>query len=112
MFIKDHVNKVNTPTWVRVNDDARKMVYREQFLEQFGGNFVENGRYVIWEEKFDVSRIKDKYVVETPEGEIELIKVFAKFCRAHDLNKAAMYGTLNGVRSHHKGYKLLKVPES
>ena len=41
MFIKDHVNRVNTPTWVRMNEDARKMVNRNQFLEEFGGNFVE-----------------------------------------------------------------------
>lgn len=111
MFVKDHVNKINTPTWVKMNEDARKTLHRTEFLEQYGGNFVENGRYVIWEEKFDLSRVKDKYVVETPDGEIELIKVFAKFCRKHDLNKAAMYGTLTGVRNHHKGFKLLKTPE-
>jgi len=111
MFIKEHVNKINSPTWVRINEDARKMIYREQFLQEYGGNFVKKGRYVSWEPKFDVSRIKDKYVVETPEGKVELIEIFAKFCRKHDLNKAAMYGTLSGVRNHHKGFKLLKVPE-
>ena len=111
MFIKEHVNKVNSPTWVRINEDARKMIYREMFLSEYGGNFAKKGRYVVWESKFDLSKVKDKYVVETPEGKIELIKVFAKFCRKHDLNKAAMYGTLSGVRNHHKGYKLLKVPE-
>ena len=111
MFIKEHVNKLNTPTWVRINDDARKMIYRDMFLQEYGGEFVKDGLYVKWEEKLDYSKINDKYVVETPEGQIELIEVFAKFCRKHDLNKAAMYGTLTGVRNHHKGFKLLKTPK-
>ena len=112
MFIREHVNKINTPTWVRMNEDARKMIYRDEFLQNFGGKFIKNGRYVKWEPKEDYSKYTDKYVVETPDNKIELIEVFSKFCKQNNLNKAAMYGTLNGTRNHHKGFKLVKTPDS
>lgn len=112
-MIKSDVNKINTPTWVRVNEDARKELYKKDFLNMYGGKFVGVGRhgYVQWEEVPDYSDVTDKYVVLTPENKMELIEVFSQFCKENNLNKAAMYGTLNGVRNHHKGFKLVKTPE-
>ena len=63
-------------------------------------------------EKIIVNTIRlDKYIVENPSNEIEIIEVFSRFCKENALNKAAMYGTLKGTRSHHKGYKLIKTPD-
>ena len=111
MFIKEDVNKINTPTWVRINEDAQKNVHRQKFLEQFGGKFVPYGRLTIWQPVMDYSDKLDKYVVQTPENKIEITEVFSRYCRENNLNKAAMYGTLRGERKQHKGYKLLKRPE-
>lgn len=110
-LIKEDINKINTRTWVRVNEDARRELYKKQFLDQHGGKFVVSGRYVKWESEPEYMHITDKYVVQNSENKIEIIEVFSKFCRENDLNKAAMYGTLKGVRNHHKGYKLLKTPD-
>lgn len=111
--IKDHVNKQNSPTWVRMNEDSRKELYKKEFLSQYGGKFQNYGRhgYVKWEPQIDYSIHSDKYVVETPDNQVEIIEVFSRFCKENDLNKAAMYGTLKGVRNHHKGYKLVKTPD-
>ena len=114
MFVKNHVNLGNTPTWVKLNEDARKQVNREQFLRTFGGSFkICNiaGTHVRWVEEEDYSNVTDKYVVKNINGEVELVEVFSKFCRENNLNKAAMYGTLNGTRKQHKGYKLVKIPD-
>tara|TARA_Y100000004_G_scaffold194516_1_gene259330 strand:+ start:2084 stop:2419 length:336 start_codon:yes stop_codon:yes gene_type:complete len=111
MFIKEDVNKVNTPTWVRLNEDSRKLQYRQMFMEQFGGKFIPYGRMTIWQPQQDYSDKLDKYVIQTPENKIEITEVFSKYCRENSLNKAAMYGTLRGDRKQHKGYKLLKTPE-
>jgi len=114
MFVKEEVNKINSPTWVRVNEDARKMIHRKNFVEMFGGEFVQTdkfGRTIKWQESVDYSDNTDKYVIETPDKKVELVEVFSKFCRENNLNKAAMYGTLRGERKQHKGYKLLKRPE-
>ena len=108
MLVKEDVNKVNTPTWVRVNEDAQKQIYRKMFIEQFGGKFSQNGRMLKWQ---PIEITTDKYVVLNPEEKIELVEVFSKFCRERQLNKAAMYGTLRGDRKQHKGYKLIKIPD-
>ena len=110
-FNKQHVNQINTPTWVKMNDDAGKLVNRKLFLETFGGSFSPKGRYVEWISEPDYSHHTDKYVVKTPDNNIDLIEVFSKYCKENKLNKAAMYGTLRGVRNHHKGYKLVKIPD-
>ena len=111
MLVKNHVNVVNTPTWVKLNEDARKKIYRNQFIKENGGEFKNVGLYVQWIEKEDYSSHPDRYVVKTPDNDLEIIEVFSKFCREKNLNKAAMYGTLKGTRNHHKGYKLVKVPD-
>ena len=108
MYIKEDVNKINTPTWVRVNEDARKVMHRRSFLEMFGGKFDQSGSMLKWQPVEDTT---DKYVIQTPDNRTEIVEVFSKYCRENDLNKAAMYGTLRGERKQHKGYKLLKRPE-
>ena len=110
-LIKDDINKVNTRTWVRINEDSRKEIYKKQFLDEHGGKFVVSGRYVKWESEPEYLHEKTKYVVLNPENKLEIIEVFSRFCKEKNLNKAAMYGTLKGVRNHHKGYKLLKTPD-
>ena len=108
MYIKEDVNKINTPTWVKVNEDARKIIHRKSFIEMFGGKFTRSGRMLKWQPVEDTI---DKYVIQTPDNRTEIVEVFSKYCRENDLNKAAMYGTLRGERKQHKGYKLLKRPE-
>jgi hypothetical protein len=111
MFIKDQVNAINTPTWIRVNEDAQRQHYRNQFVNEYGGRFIQNGRYVTWDNTDDISHITDRYVIKTPDNKIELTEVFSVYCKENNLNKAAMYATLRGVRNHHKKYKLIKIPE-
>ena len=115
MFIKEDVHKINTPTWVRLNEDARKFLHRTDFIQKFGGEFVEyrlSGKNMLkWQVTEDYSDNTDHYIIQTPEDKIEIVEVFSKFCRENELNKAAMYGTLRGDRNHHKGYKLIKKPE-
>jgi hypothetical protein len=108
MFVKEDVNRINSPTWVRMNEDARKLIHRRNFIETFGGRFIEKGSVLKWQEVEDVS---DKYVIQTPDNRKEIVEVFSKYCRENDLNKAAMYGTLRGERKQHKGYRLLKRPD-
>jgi hypothetical protein len=110
-FIKNDVNVVNTPTWVRMNEDAQKEKLKSMFISENGGRFRRIGNYVEWVEHEDYEKETEKYVVKTPEEKIELIEVFSRFCKDNNLNKAAMYGTYNGSRNHHKGYKLIKIPD-
>ena len=110
-LIKEDINKVNTKTWVRVNEDARRDLYKKQFIDTHGGQFIYNGRYFEWKDAPQYEKTTDKYVVQTPDNKVDLVEVFSKYCKEKQLNKAAMYGTLKGTRNHHKGYKLVKIPD-
>ena len=111
MFVKNHVNAINTPTWVRLNEDAQRQHYRRQFITEYGGKFTQSGSYVMWDNTDDISHITDRYVIKTPDNKLEITEVFSVYCKENNLNKAAMYATLRGVRNHHKKYKLIKIPE-
>ena len=52
------------------------------------------------------------YVVQDPNGRLFAITGLKAFCREHGLTFKAMYDTLNGVQTHHKGYVLLKAMRS
>ena len=43
MFVKNHVNAINTPTWVRLNEDAQRQHYKRQFIDEYGGKFTQSG---------------------------------------------------------------------
>ena len=119
MFVKKHVNLVNSPTWVKMNEDAQCISCRDAFLDINGGNFRKNrnGSHT-WEPgiveestvQTNSNEYLGKYIIETSNNTLEYTNNFAKYCREHNLNKAAMYSTLRGDRKHHKGNKLIKSP--
>ncbi len=37
---RDQVNKRNTPTWVKVNEDAKSSFWRKHFCDLYGGKFT------------------------------------------------------------------------
>ena len=75
---KDLVNRKNTKTWVKCNDNSKSHIWRE-------------------------------YEFTDSSGTKHLVTNFSKFCRENELNKAAMYGVMNGTRNHHKGFVCKKL---
>ena len=114
---KDLVNKRNSKTWVKMNDDSKSNIWRGKFVEEHGGEFVKNGRFWEWqtihsiESKVDaeVSEKKPVYEFKDKDGTTYLADNLMKFCRDHDLNKSAIYKVMNGERTHHKGFTCKKV---
>ena len=41
---RDQVNTRNTPTWVKVNDDAKSSFWRKHFCDLYGGKFTHIAR--------------------------------------------------------------------
>lgn len=52
-----------------------------------------------------------EYLIENPNGEIELIKNLSQYCRDNDLNVGHIHETLYGKRLQHKKYKLIPRTE-
>lgn len=48
-----------------------------------------------------------EYLIETPNGEREIIKNLSKYCRDNFLNIGHVHETLCGKRLHHRNYKLI-----
>jgi hypothetical protein len=132
MFNKDHVNKRNTRTWIRLNEDAKSGMFRDKFIQQFGGKFVKEGRYWKWleldfekiflqeiEEKIKEFKIPEpvikvergKSFVFTKNGEEVYVKNLLEFCMDNKLVRGAMYDLMSGKRKTYKGYKFLRKEE-
>tara|TARA_R100000081_G_C4782985_1_gene152707 strand:- start:500 stop:820 length:321 start_codon:yes stop_codon:yes gene_type:complete len=100
-LIKDDVNKKHSYTWTKLNDDARYELFRKEFIAEFGGEFDTKG---VWtEKKVEVERT---FLIERPDGVIDEVHNFAKYCRVRELNRSAMYEVLKGKRKQHKGYRI------
>ena len=100
------VNKKNTRTWVRLNEDSRSKDHRDQFCKVYGGEFKKVGRYFNWQElppETDERRI----MVFEREGEIFEVKNVMEFCREHNLTKSALYEVVTGKRKQHKKFKFV-----
>ena len=113
MFIKDHVNRRNTKTWVMMNEDSRAALRRKQFVDNHGGEFIRGNRTWVWQEKLDYIHDDDKkismYMFIRPDGIRDLVENFSKYCRENELNKSTMFAVMRGSRSHHKGYTVKKL---
>ena len=100
---KEDVNKKYSFTWTKMNDDAKYKRFRSEFIAEFGGQFDLQG---VWTE--DVVQQEDErtFLIINPDGEVDEVHNFAKYCRDRELNRAAMYAVLKGTRKQHKGYRL------
>jgi len=105
---KEEVNKKNSNTWTRINDDSKKKQWRKKFIEKFGGSFKQVSRlYVEWQEDTPKTEEKPKERIISlinPQGEVVEIQNFTKYCRENDLSRSALYEVMRGSRKQHKGY--------
>ncbi len=59
------------------------------------------------------AEINSKYFfIIYPNGNESIIKNLSLFCKIHNLTTSCMHAVLNGVQTHHKGYKIYRVIES
>jgi len=112
-----NVNKRNTREWSMANENSRSQAFRNAFVNKYGGAFVFRGQRAgwFWSEQMSTDNIfefkkpvKTKWIFTHPDGKEELVENLSKFCRKHNLNKAAMYEVYHGKRNHHKQFKLKK----
>jgi|TARA_R110000824_G_scaffold223491_2_gene411249 hypothetical protein len=115
-YKKEHVNKINTPTWVKLNEDSYAERYRKIFIDTYGGIFDKVKRGYVWKEVVQhiviepqpEEPIKAGYLVTFPNGKEEVVTNMTAFCKENNLNKSALYGIIRGERKKHKGFKIRK----
>ena len=115
-YIKSDVNKSNTRTWTKINDDSRSKSHMKNFLDTYGGVFDKTHRGYVWKEDVQhtdsnpqpVKEIKTGHIVTFPNGKEEVVQNMTSFCKENNLNKSALYGILRGERKKHKGFKIRK----
>lgn len=105
---RDHVNRVNTRTWVKVNEDTKSAFWRKAFCDMHGGEFVREGRYWKWQEVQEKDPPKNCYIFSDIDGNLHEVDNVMKFCRENNLNKAAIYEVISGKRNHHKNFRFLE----
>jgi hypothetical protein len=103
----EDVNKKYSQTWVKCNDDAQSKFFRNKFIEQFGGEFIQDKNTFSWREIPKPVNIRRKFIFEDPEGKIHFIENMYDFCKKRDLNRAPMYEMIAGKRKQYKKYKFI-----
>lgn len=104
----EEINKQYSPTWIACNDNSKSKSFREQILNEYGGEFIKDGKYMKWQE---IPPIQEVYVPRRllkfidSSGKLIEIDHMTEYCKKHKLSKAAMYELLRGIRKSHKGYR-------
>lgn len=114
---KKHVNIVNTPTWVSCNDDARASTWRQQFINENGGEFYKapKGNWA-WREtpKQEPQPILEtwlknqKVFVFDKDGSEVKVHNMTEYCRDNKYSRAALYEVTSGKRKSYKGHTYLR----
>ena len=110
---KEDVNKKNSYTWIKMNDDGRKKIWRDKFISEFGGQFegeLWKETVITPESKPEVKETR-KILVINPDGKVDEVENFTKYCRERELSRSAMYEVMKGLRKQHKGYRAKKENE-
>lgn len=103
----EDVNKKYSQTWVKCNDDAQSKFFRNKFIEQFGGEFIEERKEFTWREIPKPTAVRRKFIFEDPEGRIHFVDNMYDFCKKRELKRAAMYEMISGKRKQYKKYKFV-----
>lgn len=103
----EDVNKRYSQTWVKCNDDSKSKFFRGKFIEQFGGEFISEGREFRWQEIKKILPVRRKFIFEDPEGRIHFVENMYDFCKKRDLKRAPMYEMISGKRKQYKKYKFV-----
>ena len=112
---KEYVNKRNTRDWIKCNEDAKSGYWRDEFVKEHGGQFVQEGKIWRWEEQKIIEdtrfrQTRKEYIFINKDGMEFLTDNFTKFCRKNELNRAAMHQVETGKRKQHKGFTVTKLP--
>ena len=108
---RDQVNTRNTPTWGKVNDDAKSSFWRKHFCDLYGGKFTHIDKKWQWQEKESTTKKKIQsytYTFSDPDGALIEVNNMMKFCREKSLNKSAVYELISGKRNHHKNFRFVE----
>lgn len=106
MDLRQSVNRKNSRAWVKANDSANSHLYRDAFVQKYGGLFERMGGVWMWTDKVPTKETEPTklWIFHKSDGGTYLVQNFMEFCRIHDLSKSAMYELMNGKRKSHKGF--------
>lgn len=120
------VNRKNSFTWTKCNDDARSIYWRNLFISQHGGTFTQRGRYWEWNPNQEQLIVLEPSIVSPaspPEPQepcktwcfkdsnnnIVKTKNIQEFCKVHKLTRSSLYEVITGKRKQHKGFSFIET---
>jgi hypothetical protein len=118
------VNKRNSFTWVKCNDDAKSLLFRNIFINKFGGEFIKSGRYWEWiptekeminlspsitEEPVPQKEPVKTWVFKNPNDQLVKTQNLHDFCKQNNLTRSSLYEVISGKRQNHKGFSFIEI---
>ena len=120
------VNRRNSFTWIKCNDDAKSGFFRQQFINRFGGEFLKVGRSWEWSPTKEQIIVLEASISNPPQsnepvepsktwlfknkdGDIIKTKNVQEFCKQNALTRSSLYEVISGKRKQHKGFTFLET---
>ena len=119
------VNRRNSYTWTKCNDDAQSSYFRNKFIQKYGGEFTRVDREWEWtpsKEQFitlepNISKptkpIKTEpsktWIFLNSAGKQIKTKNIQEFCKENKLTRSSLYEVITGKRKSHKGYSFVEI---
>ena len=120
------VNRRNSFTWTKCNDDAKSGFFRQTFINKFGGKFERKDRTWEWTPTQEEIIYLEPSISEPPisnepqepsktwlfkniDGNIIKTKNIQEFCKQNALTRSSLYEVISGKRKQHKGFSFIET---
>jgi hypothetical protein len=105
--LEDEVNRKNSKLWLKMNDNSKSALFRNQFISENGGFFEKNGRNWKW---ISAREVKNGYWLKRVDNEEKVFfNNMAEFGEKHGLSSVKICELLNGKRKTYKGWTAVEI---
>lgn len=105
--LEDEVNRKGSKLWVKMNDNSKSALFRNQFVSENGGFFERNGRNWKW---VSAREVKNGYWLKKVDTEEKTFFTnMTEFGEKHGLSPVKICELLNGKRKTYKGWTAVEI---
>jgi predicted transcriptional regulator len=105
--VEDMVNLKGSKLWMKMNDDSKAAKQRTNFVHQYGGFFIQEGRY--WKWKSPIEEKNGYWLKRVDTQEKVFFENMTEFSEKHDIGIVKICELLNGKRKTYKGWTAVDV---
>jgi hypothetical protein len=107
--LEEIVNRRGSKLWTKMNDNSKSEKNRNQFVSEYGGFFLREGRYWVW--KTEATKQNGYWLKRVDTEEKVFFTSMTDFGTEHGLTPVKICELLNGKRKTYKGWTASELRE-